>query len=1060
MCFWVVIPVPAHAAKTETYIQCSINLSTWEVLSSVVRNDVGLLSSSLEVRRVDSSKLAEIAQNTSTMDSGISALKDIAGYLEEQNQKVNKITDSNSKNRILSFPGDKISSTSADYDRALAVNNALIFDLNQAFQLYLNNNNIRKTSDVNAFHTAMVDFLTYTQSQIDASDKDYITMQDKNGITYRYRYRIYKGYIGAGLDESLHQALSGTDAEYVNWAILAFEGFNNYSLSGDEAVTAESVYSAEPSQLERTLVGILSGILDGIRGYFGLWTPDEILFNTGARENGYIGGIFPKNWEPTVWAIFIVMEVLAAMILLVGIANNVYKKALSTVNVRLRLEAMRQVQDVIGCAIVLALLPMALRILISMSGSFTDMVSAMLPLDASGNSKMMRDLVIGYGAGTKSIAGILIQFLYFGIEVYFNFFYAIRALVIAILIMIAPIAVAMITVSDTRKQTTVMWAKELLANILIQPIQAFIMVIILILPSSSHGFDNFIALYAMIPITSIIRGMFFGPSGSWVEQAAQKARGKFTGAVAGGTVAIGATAVSGAAAVWGHKKKDDSKKDDKDEQNSEKESRSTGNDLSQGRPYEQPDSMFEQASNADTASTFLGFIGNKIITGNSTTDEKSFFDSVKQNITGTVQGAASGMKQKIAEHPPTVAGVAKATKTVGAIAAGSALAGAGAALGGAGVSPAAAMAITGLGRNLAQSVGYKDKERSKDTNNGNDADYEEQLQTSRSEAPETITESEPEQEQTAEPSGNETMDYPSALRDNFLNKKSFIAQNYSSPEALGAAFQNKANNIYVQGNAAFDNGSKTYTMDDNDLAAVSTKIRHNKADGTKTVQYQNLEKLPEADRANLRTIASMWNSNNSDDRVWLQNQGIEDVSCTTRVSKDGNENLSAVNMKIHPSKIEDNFSMKYETDYDKTTKTSSGSLITETPYVVPPVSEKINENTTVLKDAMSYLKNNEADITEDGSYYRVALSAAQVQNFATHAVGRDGETPLIKKMGSHEKGVTSYREKEETVKFKVPKEELIYSSVRGPMTPMMQDIVKAKNAASLDEDLRKFEQEF
>ena len=73
---------------------------------------------------------------------------------------------------------------------------------------------------------------------------------------------------------------------------------------------------------------------------------------------------------------------------------------------------------------------------------------------------------------------------------------------------------------------------------------------------------------------------------------------------------------------------------------------------------------------------------------------------------------------------------------------------------------------------------------------------------------------------------------------------------------------------------------------------------------------------------------------------------------------------------------------------------------------------------------------------------------------------RHGETPLIKKMGSHEKGVTSYREKEETVKFKVPKEELIYSSVRGPMTPMMQDIVKAKNAASLDEDLRKFEQEF
>ena len=108
--------------------------------------------------------------------------------------------------------------------------------------------------------------------------------------------------------------------------------------------------------------------------------------------------------------------------------------------------------------------------------------------------------------------------LFFGVQVYFNFFYALRALTTAILIIMAPMMVAMITIaclstfmtiptsriiaamisvkinnaqivgsiliimapmmvamitiSSSRKQTTMTWAKELLANILVQPIHA------------------------------------------------------------------------------------------------------------------------------------------------------------------------------------------------------------------------------------------------------------------------------------------------------------------------------------------------------------------------------------------------------------------------------------------------------------------------------------------------------------------------------------------------------------------------------------------------------------
>ena len=93
---------------------------------------------------------------------------------------------------------------------------------------------------------------------------------------------------------------------------------------------------------------------------------------------------------------------------------------------------------------------------------------------------------------------------FFGVQVYFNFFYALRALTTAILIIMAPMMVAMITISSSRKQTTMTWAKELLANILVQPIHTFCITVILLLPASSHGFDNLIALYAIIPFTSMV----------------------------------------------------------------------------------------------------------------------------------------------------------------------------------------------------------------------------------------------------------------------------------------------------------------------------------------------------------------------------------------------------------------------------------------------------------------------------------------------------------------------------------------------------------------------------
>lgn len=540
--------VGSAQAGTLAYIQASVDLSNWEILTAVVRENVGLTAHSPEVRRVDASTLQSLANNSGSLNNSLSALSGLSSYVsaydnidtEYEGIKVNGnfiggMLGSGEKYRVLTFPAKGGSSQTRDFNKATEVNDALIYDLNQAFSLWLDAQGYSKTPSLKDFYDRMTEFL----NSISVSG-DECTVP---GVDGSFTWRIAKGYTGVEHDGNLLHI--NEDAEYVNWGILVYEAFNNFLLEGEEAVTEQTVYSATPGQFEKTIVGFLGSLLDGLRGILGLWSVDELIFNADGRSYGYVGGIFPKGWEPVIWTLFVIAEVLAAMILMYGIINNILRKATSTLNTFARLRAMQQVQDIIVCAVALALLPLLLRIIISMSSDFVDMIYSIVPVDnMTGEPKEIAKLVSRYSTGGGTIGGCVAQFLYFGIQVYFNFFYMLRSLMVALLIIIAPIMVSMIMISDSKKQTTVLWGKELLANILIQPIHAFIIATILLLPNSSHGFDNMIAIYAMIPLTAALRSMFFGGSGGLMDQAASAAKSRFTGGVSkaallGGGAAVG-----------------------------------------------------------------------------------------------------------------------------------------------------------------------------------------------------------------------------------------------------------------------------------------------------------------------------------------------------------------------------------------------------------------------------------------------------------------------------------------------------------------------------------------
>lgn len=638
-------------AGTLAYIQASVDLSNWEILTAVVRENIGLTAHSPEVRRVDSSTLQSLASNSSSLGNSLSALSGLSSYVtsydnnssEYEGKKVNGniiggILGSGEQYRVLTFPGKGGKSQTNDFNKATAVNDALIYDLNQAFTLWLDANGYTRTPKLADFYNRMTEFL----NSITISG-DECTVP---GVDGSFTWRMAKGYTSSNHDPSLINI--SEDAEYVNWGMLVYEGFNNFLLEGDEAVTEQTVYSATPGQLEKSIVAILSSLLDGLRSILGLWTTDELIFNAGGRSHGYVGGIFPNGWEPVIWTLFIIAEVLAAMVLMYGIINNVLKKATSTLNTFARLRAMQQVQDIIVCAIALALLPLLLRIVISMSSDFVDMIYSIIPTNNMTGEKMeISKLVSRYSTGGGTIGGCVAQFLYFGIQVYFNFFYMLRSLMIALLIIIAPIMVSMIMISDAKKQMTVLWGKELLANILIQPIHAFIIATILLLPNSSHGFDNMIAIYAMIPLTSALRNMFFGGSGGLIDQAANVAKNRFTGSVSRATLfGTGAAVGYGANKIGSfiEGKKGDEKGNGSSSTASGSSRDSGNNDLGKEGINNRMNANTQPDSNANSSNdNELSNSSDGVASGNTVTDNTNMGTGTESNSSGSKMSAGTAM---------------------------------------------------------------------------------------------------------------------------------------------------------------------------------------------------------------------------------------------------------------------------------------------------------------------------------------------------------------------------------------------------------------------------------
>lgn len=559
-------PKEAKAEYHQVYIQTTVDVDNWEILAGVVNETMSYVGEPLEHQRIGSDTLKNLAAT--------SAPKDAASYVD--NSPASNGVDS-SEYLVLNFPGDSmankvfthISSGNDDMERATIIRNSLIYDLNGAFRFVYGDDWMpsggTREERFNSYKSAMKSFLSATpggscngasfstcvESDFSSTKREYpdstVYYTDyvkitKGGETRIFLYRMPKGYLRSGLSGRdfsnlrISELNGSKDTEFIHWGTLAVEAVINYQCDEKIQVTSDSVYDSTPSALEQAMGWVFSGIADWIAGALGLWSFDELVFNSGARGTAtYVGGIFPSSWQPFIWAFFFIMEIVAMCILIFGLIFNVARKALSTVNPVSRASAIEQIKFLFIVAIALGLLPVALQVFIGVTENLTGLFAD--ALGTKNAAERFRNLANSSG----SIGSALAYLIYLGSLIYLNIFYVTRAFMVSFLIMFAPIFVVNLAVSENRRRLTLSWANELAANLLIQPLQAMAFCFILMTPSTGRKIESLIIAYILIPVTAMLRGLFFGNGGGLIDQISN--RGK---AAAGKLGMLGAGIAAGA----------------------------------------------------------------------------------------------------------------------------------------------------------------------------------------------------------------------------------------------------------------------------------------------------------------------------------------------------------------------------------------------------------------------------------------------------------------------------------------------------------------------------------
>lgn len=348
--------------------------------------------------------------------------------------------------------------------------------------------------------------------------------------------RVKKGYRNSeerpGLSQDYRDEITDKgdkqDTEYLDWRYTVLQG--NYN-SDVKSITYSSVNEiTKPSAITVAVTTLLGGLLSGLRNLLGLYPMEDLMLNGGSRDANYFYGIMPNSWMSSANLLHIVCQIVAWTFMGFSFVRMLFKRQLQTMNIGERMSLMEGFKNLILTSLLL--------------GSFVIIFTAMAKfnyvlVDLFGKSSAFSGYIgTTQTMNTGALAAVFINFAFFILACYFNVFYVLRGVTIALLYGIAPLCIFSLSLGGKHAQIFNSFMKEMVSNIFIQTFHAICVAFFTSITSTTQmrTFELLVVFMAFIPLTNFVRQNIFGLSSGITDNAqgmVSMGRAMVSGAVGG-----------------------------------------------------------------------------------------------------------------------------------------------------------------------------------------------------------------------------------------------------------------------------------------------------------------------------------------------------------------------------------------------------------------------------------------------------------------------------------------------------------------------------------------------
>ena len=445
----------------------------------------------------------------------------------------------------LTFPADtSLDANSAEINRAYEIADVLGGDFNNA--LYFINGGKSFTSTKELISTAyglcvIENGHNFTNSQNMNYSVSYSNTSNDNGYTYKcsildknagqvnyyeqlynpnygngvdladalssksgsYVWKIKKGYKGCSYDEEMEDGTKNQianrygddtlDTTYITWQHLFLQA-SIYYAEGITYANQADIYHIEG--MESSVTQFFQKLLDGVSGFVNIYSMEELIFNKGVRgSKAFFMGTFSKSYEQYLLNMFLIFAAISVSLVFFVVVRMIFKRQLSTANAFERASFADSVKDLLISLFFMSFSWGAIKLLLILNYQFVDIFSTLV-----GSKTLQR-----IAAGGILIGNIVVKFTYFILEIYINYVYIIRGLVIAALIIVAPLFIIAFNFGQKGKQMFWAWLRELTGSIFLQSLHALVYGIIIVASTGSRGIEGIVMIAAIIPLTSMFK---------------------------------------------------------------------------------------------------------------------------------------------------------------------------------------------------------------------------------------------------------------------------------------------------------------------------------------------------------------------------------------------------------------------------------------------------------------------------------------------------------------------------------------------------------------------------